>query len=672
VALAVTLSHSPVVVAGSNSIRANQEIGSTRGGTRFCQGDETLPKGATAIRLWTIANDGPRMAVEALARGRIVARGEHEEGWGIDNTVTIPIGPAPRTAAVVVLCFTIGAAVEPVFLFGSQSRGPAHAKAGVAKVRIEYLRASRESWWSWGRSVARRMGLGRDPSGAWVVLLALALMALAVALTSLALLRAKGSRSPYAGWVCAVVAFLSAACWSIVTPPFQARDEQSHFAYVQTLAEAGSLPSGNGTAFSPAERVALEDLREREVRWQPQSKTISSLTQQRRLQADLSSSYARYGTGEAGVAASEPPLYYGLETVPYELGSGGTLLEQLQLMRLLSALMAGLTALMAFLFVRESLPGAPWSWITGGLGVALMPLFGFMSGSVNPDALLYTIAAALLYCLARGFRRGLTGRLAIAIGVLTAAGFLTKLNFLGMAPGVILGLVLLVRRAAGASRRTAYRSLAVALVLAASPVCIYVLFNVISHHATLGFVSGAARSTGRQGSPLAELGYIWQLYLPRLPGMRNDFPGLSTTLQLWFNRSVGLYGQLDTAFSGWVERLALIPAGLIAVLVLRGLLAGRASLRRRLPELVVYATVGVGVMGLVGADSYLEFSTNSVVAYADPRYLLPMLPLMGAALALAARGAGRRLGPAVGVAIVLLILAHDIFSQLLVISRYYG
>ena len=45
---------------------------------------------------------------------------------------------------------------------------------------------------------------------------------------------------------------------------------------------------------------------------------------------------------------------------------------------------------------------------------------------------------------------------------------------------------------------------------------------------------------------------------------------------------------------------------------------------------------------------------------------------LGAALALAARGAGRRWGPAVGALIVVLFLAHDIFSQLLVASRFYG
>jgi hypothetical protein len=52
--------------------------------------------------------------------------------------------------------------------------------------------------------------------------------------------------------------------------------------------------------------------------------------------------------------------------------------------------------------------------------------------------------------------------------------------------------------------------------------------------------------------------------------------------------------------------------------------------------------------------------------------MLPMLALLGAALALAARGAGPRWGRAAGTLIVILFLSHDVFSQLLVVGRFYG
>ena len=485
----------------------------------------------------------------------------------------------------------------------------------------------------------------------------------------------RARRVPRRALLCALVAGLNAACWSLITPPFQAPDEPSHFAYVQQLAETGRLPSSSGFAFSAEEEAALRDLRQPEVRWHPEVPAISSPAAQQRLRSDLASPLSRVGPGDAGAAASEPPAYYALETIPYYLGSGASLLDRLELMRLVSALMAGLTALFSFLFVRESLPAAPWAWTAGGLGVALFPLLGFSCGVVTPDALLFAVSSAIFYCLARAFRRGLTRGPAVAIGALSAIGFATKLNFVGLAPGVLLGLVILARRgtpgAADARRRgRAFDSLALALAIAAIPICVYAAHNLIEHREILGQVSGTAgRALG--GSPLSEASYVWQLYLPRLPGMSAYFPGLFTTRELWFDRTVGLYGWLDTAFPTWVYSLALIPAGLIAALGLRTLIANRRAVRARVAELVVYLAIGAGTMALVGASSRLAQSVEGT-SFAQPRYMLPMAALLAAALAIAARGAGRRWGPAVGAVIVILSLAHDVFSQLQVIARFYG
>ncbi|HLM85441.1 MAG TPA: DUF2142 domain-containing protein [Solirubrobacteraceae bacterium] len=484
-----------------------------------------------------------------------------------------------------------------------------------------------------------------------------------------------GRRTARTALLCALVASLNAACWSVITPPFQAPDEPSHVAYVQHLAETGRLPNSDGSGFSAEELTVLRDLRQLEVRWHPELRTISSRPRRERLRVDLARPLGRSGAGGAGPAASEPPAYYALETIPYYLGSGGTLLDRLELMRLMSALMAGAAALFCFLFLRESLPGAPWAWTVGGLGVALFPLFGFTSGVVTPDAMLCAISSAIFYCLSRAFRLGLTRNLAIAIGTLAAVGFLTKLNFIGLAPGVILGLAILGRRGIPAppgSRRheRALGSSALATAIAASPVCVYALGGLIAGRAPLGRFSGSAGQV-LGGSPVSELAYVWQLYLPRLPGMASSFPGLSTTRELWFDRAVGLYGWLDTAFPTWVYDFALLPVGLIAGLALNALIGNRGALRRRLPELAVYLTIAAGVLLLVGVSSRLAQSFEGT-SFAQPRYTLPMLALLGAALALAARGAGRRWGPPVGALLVILLLAHDLFSQLQVVARFYG
>ena len=480
-------------------------------------------------------------------------------------------------------------------------------------------------------------------------------------------------RIPTAAWVCALLALLNAVSWSLITPPFLALDEPDHFAYVQQLAQTGRLPSSAKSEYSQEEQLALEDLQQGQVRFRPAGHPIFSLTEQEKLEGDLLQPLSRAGPGGAGVATSEPPLYYALATIPYAIGSSGSILDQLELMRLLSALLAAVTALFVFLFLREVLPRVSWAWTVGGLGVALGPLLGFASSTVNPDSLLFAISAAVFYCLARAFRCGLTQRLAIVLGVLTAAGLLTKLNFAGLAPGVVLGLILLTRREARRSGPSVYyRMLAPALAIALSPGVAYGLVNVLSNHHTFGLVSGgAAGITAAQRSISGALSYIWQFYLPRLPWMHNDFNGIFTTRQIWFRNVIGLYGWGDTAFPNWVYDFALVPFLAIIALCVRSLVLSRAVLRARVSELLTYALMSLGLLTLIGASGYLAFPT-SAAEFTDARYLLPLAVLWAAILALAARGAGRRWGPAVGALIVVLVIGHDIFSQLQVIARYYG
>ncbi len=479
------------------------------------------------------------------------------------------------------------------------------------------------------------------------------------------------TRVPKAAWMCALIALLNACAWSIITPPFQGRDEVDHFAYVAQLVEKGTLPA-NGHAegvYSPEEKLVLSALRYYDVRFTANAPAISSIAEQRALTRALDANASLVGSGEAGVATSEPPLYYALQTIPYVLAHGDVL-AQLQLMRLLSAFLGALTTLLAYFFLREALPRSPWTATVGALCIALQPLFAFVSGSVNPDTLLFTISAAILLCLARAFRRGVTARLAVTLGVLIAAGFVTKLNFVGFAAGVYVGLAILAARAARARHPRRARALswiALAAAVGVAPVALYTLHNALAGHTVLGGTPGTIVAH----SPLDELSYIWQLYLPRLPGMPQYFAGIATYKDIWFDRSVGLYGWMDTMFPGWVDTVALALAAVVVALCCRELLARRDALRERLAELGTYAAIVLGVLVMLGVSSYNSDVIGQTYAFGEPRYLLPMLPLFGAVIVLAVRGA-RRWAPVVGAAMITLFLAHDLFSQLQAIARYYG
>jgi 4-amino-4-deoxy-L-arabinose transferase-like glycosyltransferase len=528
------------------------------------------------------------------------------------------------------------------------------------------------------------MGLQSIWGGGWIaVAVGALLLAIGVA-TAVSLLRPPQERPrgiPTAAWLCALVGLLNAACWSIVSPPFQAPDEPDHLAYVQLLAETGETPQTAAETYSPEQRVALRDLRFAAVRAQ-RGRPVWADVERRRLDRDLGAEPSRRGPPNAGVAAAQPPLYYLLAAVPARAAAGQTMLHRLALLRVVSVLLAGVTALLAFLFVRELLPGAPWAWSVGGLAFALQPVFGFASSAVNPDALMFAISAAVFYCLARAFRRGLTLRLSAIIGLLLVGGFWTKLTFAGLVGGGVLALLVLtlrqatLRQAPGA-RLAALRLPGVALAVMGLMVALVAVLNVnLWERPAFGAgsaVSGVVRQTAdaADSSLGGELLYIWQLYLPRLPGMSVTIEGVSPVQDYVLRSFVGVFGWAKIPHPEWVYTAALIPALIGLELLVVALVRERDALRRRAPEAAVYAVMALGLLVVVGAASYSLFLRHEGGLF-QARYLLPLGAPFAAALALAARGAGRRWGPAVGALIVLLVLTHLVYSQLLVISAFYG
>jgi 4-amino-4-deoxy-L-arabinose transferase-like glycosyltransferase len=467
--------------------------------------------------------------------------------------------------------------------------------------------------------------------------------------------------------VCALVAILNAVCWALITPPFQVPDEPSHFAYVKQLVENHALPTASAQEFSHEEDILLVLLREQP--YMPATGTISTRSQHERLEhaLDEAAEETREGSPDAGVATSQPPLYYALESIPYLVGYDGNLLTRLTLMRLFSALFAGLTALFVYLFVRECLPATPFAAVAAGLGIALAPLLGFMSGSVNPDSLLFAVSAALFWSLARAFRRGLTYRRAALIGGIIAVGALTKLNFVGLFPGAILGLAVLALRERRSSRERAYRTFGLGVGIAVLPIAVIVLLELARGRPAIGPVSAGI---GEIHSPFKDAEFVWKFFLPRLPFMKPYVPGLFTTQQIWFNGFVGQYGWVETAFPEWVYTIALAFGSLLLLAFVLALVAERSALRRRLAELGVYAVIALGLVTLIGSVSF--YHRGGGESYTQARYLLPLLALFAAGLGLATRALGRRWSAVIGTLVVLLMLADNIFSQLLVIARFYG
>jgi 4-amino-4-deoxy-L-arabinose transferase-like glycosyltransferase len=485
-------------------------------------------------------------------------------------------------------------------------------------------------------------------------------------------------RIPRAGRTCAAIALVNAVAWSIVVPPFHVPDEISHFGYAQYLAETGKPPpQAPGVAqYSPQEQLALERLHFFTVVGRADQRPIWTTPDDRGLRTALAEDASPRGPGGASSATNQPPLYYAIAAVAYRLSPSTGILDRLALMRLVSALLAAATVLCVYLFVRELLPGTPWAWTVGALAVAFQPTFMFVAAGVQGDNLLFVASAAVLLVLARAFRRGLTVRRGVLLGVATTAGVLGKLTFLAFVPGIALALLLLALPP-GHDRGVRLRAAAAVTAIVAAPVALYALLNVTVWSrggATAGGVTSGTVATGAVG--LRErLVTIWQEALPRLPFMHDAFPGYAPR-SLWLHGFVGHFGWLDYAFPEWVYELATAVFLLVAMLALAGIAAairarGWAGLAWRRPFALVLAVLAAGLVGVIGWQG-AAYRAQTGYVFEQARYLLPLLGLYGLLVALAARGAGRRWGPAVGAALVVLAMAHGLFAELLTISRYYG
>jgi hypothetical protein len=486
---------------------------------------------------------------------------------------------------------------------------------------------------------------------------------------------------PRAGKFCALAATMVGVCWSLVTPPFHVPDETTHFSYVQYLAETGSPPNDpkSPAVYSTEEGSLLGALKFDIVVGRPTDRGVWSSLEQKRLRAVQDASLPRDDGNGITNTTSQPPLYYALGSVVYWASPSHDELTRLWLIRVLGAFLAGVTTLFVFLFLRELLPRQPLAWTAGGMAVAFQPIFGFTSAGVNSDALLFVAAAMLFWAVAKGFAGGLDVTSGSMLGIATALGLLSKVNFLAFLPGATIAVLVLLVRAKRGRRGPAVRGAGAFAALVVVPALVYIVLNVVvwdrpwwaqslqAQATTVGDGNGVAA-----GIPISQqLGYVWQLYLPRLPFMFDQFPGSFPPYDSWWKRTFGVFGWVDYTFPNWAFSLGFVIFIAFATLALIGLWRSRAVVSGRGAEIGVLAVMALLFLlelGLFG----IRYRTDTGFEFEQGRYLMPLLPLYALVPALAIRGVGRRLAGPTAVVIVLLTFGHTVFSLLLTLSRFYG
>ncbi len=176
--------------------------------------------------------------------------------------------------------------------------------------------------------------------------------------------------------------------------PFSGHDEVDHFWYVQRLADGYGLGVVGKVELPPAAGM-----------------------------------YAQYVADyPLNSEVIQPPLYHlGLAV----LGNlvPGDMLATLYLYRLVSVALGVVVVWLCYLIARELFPRDASVRIGVPVFVALQPQFAFESAIVNHDILVILLATLGCYLTFRGVRSGFSWRLALAIGLVSAAGLWTKVSF---------------------------------------------------------------------------------------------------------------------------------------------------------------------------------------------------------------------------------------------------
>ena len=670
-------------LAGTNSVRPDAFVLGLNRGDVACQTNVLLPGDSAGVRVLvgSYGRPGPRLDATVRSASGAVLRSGSAVGYADGSWVDIRFAPVRQTAYAGAVCLRAGGrmavAGQPDPNADNTSELRLGRRALAADLALRTMRPGSERLASVVPTIFHRASLLRPGwVGEWTYY-ALAALVLLLAVAAVALLSRLRDARPSLRWpVVAVsaIAFANAFAWSLVTPVFEPPDEASHYAYVESIVERGDLPlrsvaAGGEGSYTRGTAVAVD-------------RTAVGVVQNRfgrppwteAEQRSIEDQIAQLGPaanddgGGYTTAAQYSPLYYGLEAGPYALARHSSIFDRVWLMRLLSGLLVAASVAFVFLFARELFPTVSWAAPAAALVAAFEPMLAFMGGAVNNDNLLFLLASAELYLLARALRRGLHAPLALAIGAVLALGVAAKPSMYALVPVALL----VVAWGLWRDRRPATEKLALGLAGAAA-------FGVLLALAYAIFpsgepISGVASSTQSKAFRLSDfLSYTWQWYLPPLPFMADRFTGLPPVYGVFFKGFWADFGHLDTEFPSWVYALLAAGTALVVALLALGLYRLRRQRDRLasvLPPAVLCLLTVVGFALIVNLRAYLNLIQTGG-PFAQGRYLLPAVGVLGAAVAAASLALGRRRGAVAATAFVTAIAVLNAFSLSLVLSRFY-
>jgi Predicted membrane protein (DUF2142) len=678
---------------GTDNVEVYTYVAETPAGAPVCVPGLRIPAGTGRLRLQLISRttvrpklrlaltlDGKRAHTinSELSPSRVAA---NRISAAVFTIPTLPSKPAQEPAS---LCLTAAGVVNwggtPLVAVPVQS--PPTLSGAPLKARIAVWYEPRpgvsRSYISRAGEILRRASLFRpSPVGPWLYVLMLVVVLPALALAAvrfLALAAAGRGVRGLAGWLF-VIAAVNFASWALITPVFQAPDEVDHFAYTQSLAERGQAPSRNPGSplarWSSAETLALEDVSFFTDHQVGDTRVPWLASQQGYYDSRVGAHHPSASDGGGNeTAATHGPIYYAALAPAYWVASSSPF-SQLTLMRLASALIGALTVLFTYLLARELAPGRQWLAVLAALLVAYEPMYGFISGAVNNDVGVNAGAAALELLLIRMLRRGVTLPWGLLTGGLLILLPIVKGTAYSLYPVAGIVFLLALWRHHRRSDAAGWAGLAVG-ALAVRELSTHLIGGV---EATQGNTPGVGSATGASSAalehPLGYLGYLWQVFLPRLSFMAPHFVNTSSpAFVIFVERGWGAFGWYDVLFPHWVFVTILIA--MLIVPVLGVVAAGRewTFVRRNLPEAVTLLLIPIAVVAGFEAAFYTTGVRSLIGEFG--RYAFPAIAPLAVLVVASLQALGRRWALFAGTGLLVAMLALSYAAQLLTLTGFYA
>jgi hypothetical protein len=682
-------------LTGTNSTGVRSLVAAVPDGERLCVPELDVPSGTGRVQVAMAWPEPGRPAVNATLqmedgtrRATLPEADLPPAGWPVGVDLAFPDLRVEGESEAARLCLTPEGG--PISLGGTaglligRPPGTLDGEPLTGRITIRYLPPDRDEASLVSRlgDAVRRAALFRPPGvGTWLyagIFLALIPGLWLVSLRLLATRVAGTGSARSAALAIVAVAILNAAAWALITPPWNGPDEPDHFAYAQTLVELGNTPDkqpSDKASFSSRHTAALDATSTYSVVGLIDTRPpwLRADEERFRRTMDEDPRSEEDGGGYLFSTSSHLPGYYGLTGLAYLLADSGSTFTELAAMRLLTALLAGVTALCGFLTVRELSPRREWLAVAAGLLLAFHPMASFMSGVVNNDAGVNAAAALLIFLLIRGLRRGLSVRLALGLGATLALLPAMKATGTALYPAAAVGILGMMWRRRGRADVAAYGALAGAALAA------LILRRVVTDALAAPSVSAGATAGGASvggavdrvlDAPSTYLSYTWQMFLPRLPFMNDLHVQRWPAFDVFIEGGWAAFGWLTVRFPMWVYVVIVAVSLTMAALCVTAVVRHGHVARRLGWEISVLGMALAGVIAGVEA-AYVTGEARAVPAEQGRYIFTALVPLAAIAVggALAFR---ERVAPIVAAGLATAVIGLAYASQVLALSRFFA